>query len=79
MDTKRLLPDGETPFAVKNFSSLPDDAGLTPRETALILNIGQSTYWAWLRQGKLDVRRIGRTTRTTAGSIRRLMAAGAVQ
>lgn len=68
---------GEIPFAVANFSSLPDDAGLTPRESAMVLRIGLSTYWAWLKHGRIEARRIGRTTRTSAGCLRRLMADGA--
>lgn len=64
----------EVTFAVKNFADLPDDAGLTPKESALVLGIGLSTYWAWLKQGRLEARRIGRTTRSTAGSLRRAMA-----
>lgn len=68
--------DGGIPFAVTNFPGLPDDAGLTPRESAMILRIGLSTYWSWLKQGKLTARRIGRTTRTAAGELRRLIAEG---
>lgn len=76
---KHTPRQNEVPFAVANFSSLADDVGLTPRESAMVLSIGVSTYWAWLAQGKFKARRIGRTTRTTAGELRRLMAPGAVQ
>lgn len=64
----------ELTFAVRNFTDLPDDAGLTPRESAMVLGIGLSTYWKWLSDGRLEARRIGRTTRSTAGSLRRAMA-----
>lgn len=66
--------NNEVPFAVANFTNLADDVGLTPRESAMVLSIGMSTYWAWLAQGRLRARRIGRTTRTTVGELRRLMA-----
>jgi hypothetical protein len=50
-------------FAVSNFDKLPDDAGLTPRDSATILGIGLSTFWAWAKAGRIQLRRIGRTTR----------------
>jgi len=63
----------KVPFAVENFSALSDDTGLRPRDAAIILGIGLSTFWAWAAKGRLRVRRIGRTTRTSAGEVRRLL------
>jgi excisionase family DNA binding protein len=72
----KTLKKKEVPFAVANFSQFSDDAGLTPRESAMVLGIGLSTYWAWLKQGRITARRIGRTTRTSVGTLRRIMAGG---
>ena len=67
----------EVPFAVRNFPDLPDDAGLTIPEAACILNIGVSTMWSWIASGKVkQPRRLGRTSRLTAGNIREVIAAG---
>lgn len=68
----------EVPFAVRNFPDLPDDAGLTIPESACILNVGISTIWAWIKRGRIkQPRRVGRTTRLTAGNIREVIAGGA--
>ena len=64
----------EVPFAVRNFPALPDDAGLTADESIAILGIGKSTFWAWAAAGRIKLRRLGRTTRATAGELRRVIA-----
>jgi excisionase family DNA binding protein len=64
----------DVPFSVQHFADLPDDAGLTIKEAALVLNVGISTVWSWIASGRIgQPRRIGRTTRLTAGTLRDVM------
>lgn len=77
--TTTATTNHEISFAVRNFPDLPDDAGLTIPDAARILNVGVSTVWLWIKNGRIkQPRRLGRTTRLTAGNLREVIA-GAVQ
>ena len=62
--------------AFADFDNLPDSAGVPVPVTAAVLTASVVTVWRRIKDGTLDVVRVGGITRVTVGSIRRAMAGG---
>jgi predicted DNA-binding transcriptional regulator AlpA len=65
------------PSALENFKSLPDEAYVDVKVVCGLLYCAESTYWAWVKQGRLPKpRKFGRSSRQNVGGIRAVLAAG---
>ncbi len=63
--------------ALKQFSSLPDDAGVRLRTAGTLLACSNATIWRMAKAGKITARKVSKgVTVFTVGSIRNLLNGG---
>lgn len=61
--------------SLQDFASLPDDAQISVKKVAVLLDAGVSTIWARVKRDEFPrPRKFGRSTRWNVGEIRRHLA-----